>query len=1127
MVTKPDSIFSFPGQPSTSCGELQFAGETGVLDEQACQNLPALIATTCECSPISSPSTSPLSVLPISNPTSPPTLSDQQSSCQATSSSSCVICGEGKRVGNRDATFAFPNQSPVKCGVLEDVGIQGTIITGEHCVFLPPLVANICECEPCDVDVNEITSVPTASPVNEPATSVPVGDISACQTNLEIGCPVCGEGKRVGDRDAWFVYPNQQPIRCGVLEDIGVQNILLTEYQCSVLPDLVADVCKCEVCNDDSITTAPTSSPTANDFITTTPVYIIPDVAGDICPIIPENGCSVCGEGKRVTKKESIFSFPGYPIASCEVLEAEGLVGRITEGECEFLPDLVADVCGCEKCEIITIPDNTDVCKSNFETEGCSVCGKGKRVGAPDAIFAFPTYPELTCSMLEAVGVTGELGAFECGVLPGLIEVCECKVCDDEENTFAPTTPLTPAPVVTFPDGFDRLICPIVPENGCSICGKGKRVTNVETEFSFPGQPTVQCVALESAGLEGIIPLEQCSYLPNLVADDCGCEECEIISVPDDIDVCTSDFVNEGCSVCGEGKQVGDPDAIFAFPNFPEVTCGMLENIGAIGELGEFECGVLPGLIEVCNCKLCGDENNEDPEEFTPMPTPPPSTFSPTNEIRTAAPSVDTLPDGIGDKFICPIIPDNGCSICGEGKRVTNKGGVFAFPDQPSVGCVALEAAGLEGIIPLDECPYLPSLVVHDCGCEPCEIITIPDDTNVCTSGFDVVGCSICGEGKHVGAPEAIFAFGSYPELPCGMFEGIGVTGELAPLECAVLPQLIDVCQCQSCSDEPNDITNAPITQPVTPSPIAPSPVSPAPITPSPVIPSPVTPVPTPITPAPVTPSPITPDLVTPQSLAPVSYLSPCPDVKCSVCGEGKTVSSEKFFFFFSLPGQPDSYCGYEQFLGQNLKTCEFSASLKEICGCQDCYIKTNEESISTAPPTLVSSFSPSSVPTPTPSAEHSAIPTLTPSSEPSSDPTVVPSVVPTTNPTYSPSLIPTTPPSVVPTTAPSSLPTSSPSMAPTTAPSSAPSEIPTAAPSVSPSSTPSGSPSSGPTANPSLVPSTTPTHLPTPNPTLNPIMQYDTVFHNGKKGIGKSSNEKKKQKEKENKRQRRALRKL
>lgn len=60
-----------------------------------------------------------------------------------------------------------------------------------------------------------------------------------------------------------------------------------------------------------------------------------------------------------------------------------------------------------------------------------------------------------------------------------------------------------------------------------------------------------------------------------------------------------------------------------------------------------------------------------------------------------------------------------GCSVCGPDMQVGNLDGIFSIPGQPTVPCSLLELAGEAGVIPLDQCPFLPPLIQADCACEP------------------------------------------------------------------------------------------------------------------------------------------------------------------------------------------------------------------------------------------------------------------------------------------------------------------------------------------------------------------------------------------------------------------------
>jgi len=102
---------------------------------------------------------------------------------------------------------------------------------------------------------------------------------------------------------------------------------------------------------------------------------------------------------------------------------------------------------------------------------------------------------------------------------------------------------------------------------------------------------------LQQVGLDGIIPLDQCAFLPSFI-QICDCQEEQQLPEPSN-----QPSVNlGGCSVCGDGKSVGNPDAVFAFPDQPRVPCGTLELAGADGRIPASACDVLPNLISVCEC---------------------------------------------------------------------------------------------------------------------------------------------------------------------------------------------------------------------------------------------------------------------------------------------------------------------------------------------------------------------------------------------------------------------------------------------------------------------------------------------------------------------------------------------
>jgi len=84
--------------------------------------------------------------------------------------------------------------------------------------------------------------------------------------------------------------------------------------------------------------------------------------------------------------------------------------------------------------------------------------------------------------------------------------------------TFQPSISVTPSKATA---------CNPITPTGCSVCGDNKFVSNSDAIFAFPGQPTVPCGLLETSGLNGLIPLDQCPFLPTLISDTCGCKECK------------------------------------------------------------------------------------------------------------------------------------------------------------------------------------------------------------------------------------------------------------------------------------------------------------------------------------------------------------------------------------------------------------------------------------------------------------------------------------------------------------------------------------------------------------------------------------------------------------------------
>jgi hypothetical protein len=166
-------------------------------------------------------------------------------------------------------------------------------------------------------------------------------------------------------------------------------------------------------------------------------------------------------------------------------------------------------------------------------------------------------------------------------------------------------------------------------------------VTDNDAIFAFPGQPAVPCRTLELAGFGGAVPLDQCSLLPDLVAEACDCRS--FIPAPTTAPEPTAapapsfpcpDVPDTGCSVCGEGQCVTNPDAIFSFPGQPVVECGVLEIAGFNGQVPLDQCPLLVGLIgPICEC---GDS----------IPGTMPPSAAPSTALMKIGVDCDAIADG-------------------------------------------------------------------------------------------------------------------------------------------------------------------------------------------------------------------------------------------------------------------------------------------------------------------------------------------------------------------------------------------------------------------------------------------------------------------------------------------------
>lgn len=67
------------------------------------------------------------------------------------------------------------------------------------------------------------------------------------------------------------------------------------------------------------------------------------------------------------------------------------------------------------------------------------------------------------------------------------------------------------------------------------------------------------------------------------------------------------DVVHSSCNICGDGKEVGNPDAVVMFNTVPpsETPCGKLQSMGKAGLIPDAQCGRLPQYLgDTCECRV-------------------------------------------------------------------------------------------------------------------------------------------------------------------------------------------------------------------------------------------------------------------------------------------------------------------------------------------------------------------------------------------------------------------------------------------------------------------------------------------------------------------------------------------
>ena len=303
--------------------------------------------------------------------------------------------------------------------------------------------------------------------------------------------------------------------------------------------------------------------------------------------VSPVDGCLVCGDGQVVTNPDGIFSFAGYPDTPCDLLQEAGLTGQIPLAQCPFLPGLVTPACECAPGDLPVEPTPAPI------------------VVAPTLAPVEPTDSPVEPTPAPVV------------VTPAPVIVAPTPAPVDPTDPPVEPTPspvvVTPAPVAVAPTP-----APVEPTD-----------PPVEPTPS-PVQPTPVPVPDPTPAPIQPMPAHTPAPVEPLSAPG-GCP----------------DVPTTGCSICGAGLCISKPNAVFTFPDQPDVPCGQLQQAAINGQVPLQECPFLPALVDVCECgaglatptpapvqpTLAPVQPSPAPVQPTPTPTYLPtflSTFLPT-----------------------------------------------------------------------------------------------------------------------------------------------------------------------------------------------------------------------------------------------------------------------------------------------------------------------------------------------------------------------------------------------------------------------------------------------------------------------------------------------------------------
>mmetsp|Transcript_3783 Transcript_3783/g.9916 ORF Transcript_3783/g.9916 Transcript_3783/m.9916 type:complete len:1092 (+) Transcript_3783:131-3406(+) len=657
-LTKPDGIVTTKEGQSSTCEAL--TTHIASLSQEACESLQHIATAPCGC-PGYEASDNPLKISLATNVREPsgsipvPVESESGLGLGASDNPFKDSLITSERVPPESVSASVSDQVPVesesgsfvcpicKTGEMKNPGAFTIDSAGIpiSCQKLHDTRQSIAE-DAC-ARVQSFASAPCGCDMKAP----PTVDVMIVNESVPYTCNVCGNGV-IGNPSGIVVNDRGVGKSCAELE---ADKEKIPSNMCASLQNTALISCECVFGEslDKDISGEPIKE-VASQFSPFVEVEKTeaenPSSAFEIKEVLSQ--CSICGDGTMMNPDGIVTTRNGVS-ARCDDLEANPK--EITQAACANIQSMAR-----QPCECLSLQEESGVYTSNAsESFECSICGGGA-ITIPDGIVITPEGQAARCNALQANAIT--IPEEICPEIQQLSkDVCGCTESETVKATEEYTAPWSGQN--TDESSSERFECP--------ICGDGLFVT--EPEGTISTEDGMTCAQYLTEAAQGKIDEEQCSILQQTSAEACGCKPPPTFP--------TDAPTSYECQLCGEGWEIGSPDAEVMLPNYTKMSCATLQERAETGLIHSSQCArYVPIAQQHCNCV-------KKPYE---VPLEPPKTWY-------------------------------DCNICGSDLKVTNPSGIVNLPNQPDRTCIDLMTEAAYGKMDEHQCSLLHPYVKQACGC--------------------------------------------------------------------------------------------------------------------------------------------------------------------------------------------------------------------------------------------------------------------------------------------------------------------------------------------------------------------------------------------------------------------------